>query len=193
MRKPIYSIFTMTGPNRLLNLIREIHIVKTSPLTVFVDGALEIYGDWIVKLLDTYGIVFNAEKPWVLDYFDEVIRFPISDDYGEFPDTMGYDSKHWETLESDMEDPALMPYMTRGADAVYERMSPYANKYNKDYDDVEDFMNSPKFGGPIFLCVGFVMIGEKHESNLIQVPRGTTIKGLESKKALADILISGRN
>ena len=89
--------------------------------------------------------------------FNKVRVFTIPDDYGEFPDTSGYDRDDWETLESDMEDPALFKTMQKCLDCVLD----YNNKKIKQLDkrghrNIEGFLHTPKFGGRVFAVAGVV-------------------------------------
>ena len=89
--------------------------------------------------------------------FSKVVMFNIPDDYGEFPDTSGYTSKEFATMESDSEDPALFKHMQKCVDAVVE----YNNKKSKHLDrmgftEVEGIIASPKFGGKVFAVAGLI-------------------------------------
>lgn len=194
MRTPAYSVLTMTGPNRLLEFISEMKIeIAEDKFTVFVEEELEKYGTWIAMLLQHYGL-FPKAGGRVLDQFEKIIRFPIGDNYGAFPDNLGEDlPKGWEDYETELEDPALFKSMQNALDAVMQCNEAHGDKWGAAFDDVEGFISAPKFGGPVFLCAGIVMIGDKHESGLTQVPCGTDVEKLERKESLAKILISGRN
>jgi len=98
------------------------------------------------------------------EMFDKVMLFDIPDDYGEFPDTSGYTKENWGHLESAMEDPALFGHMTKCMDAVLDwtnsRASIAAQMF---YQNVENLIMWPKFGGKIFAVAGVV---KAHKPNL---------------------------
>jgi len=89
--------------------------------------------------------------------FDKIYTFDVPDDYGEFPDTTGYTREDFDKIESIMEDPALLPYMTKCVDAVMEYNNTRSASLEKlGYIDIEAVLQAPKFGGRIFAAVGFV-------------------------------------
>ena len=194
LRTPAYSVLTMTGPNRLLEFISEIKIeIKADKFTVYVEEEMHKYGEWLAMLLQHY-CMFPKTGGRILDQFERVVRFPIGDNYGAFPDNLGEDlPKGWEDYETELEDPALFKKMQNALDAVMQCNEAQGEKWAAAFRDVESFISAPKFGGPVFLCAGIVMIGDKFESDLIQVPHGTDIEKLKRKESFAKILISGRN
>lgn len=89
--------------------------------------------------------------------FEKVYYFPVPDNYGEFPDTTGYTAKNWMELESNLEDPALKPFMDKCMDAALQ----FTNDREK-YCDKLGYINIlkelfwPKFGGKVFAVIGSV-------------------------------------
>src|SRR4030065_2229844 len=97
---------------------------------------------------ETNKIKSNMEK-----MFDKLVVFDIPDDYGEFPDTTGYEADDYTQFESDMEDSNLYPYMMKCIDAVED----YNNSRSKTleilgYRDIEAILTAPKYGGKVW-CV----------------------------------------
>jgi hypothetical protein len=91
--------------------------------------------------------------------FDKLVKVPISDDYGEFPDTSGYDRKDFQQAVAQSEDPALYRYMLQCIDAVAEYISKKQDHAtNLCHGEVESFMHWPKFGGKIFVVTGHVVV-----------------------------------
>jgi len=103
--------------------------------------------------------------------FDEVHIFDVPDDYGEFPDTTGYEREDWATIESDMEDPALFPFMTKCMDACLQ----FTLKWERTFDllghvHIENNLHWPKFGGKVFAVTGHITSFKPDMQALVNVP-----------------------
>ena len=184
MRHPAESIFSIAGPGRLLDFISKARFLPNN--LIECDDSVERPVRWLVGAIDHYfGLRVNRPVR-LLDTFSKVVRFPTGEGRGYFPDTIGYESDDWESFESQMEDPSLLNFMMKSIDCVEEFNEKVGQRLEQSYDDVENFMSIPKFGGPVFMCVGVTMIGDKHESRIIQVPE--SIDKIFSKQAFADII-----
>lgn len=91
--------------------------------------------------------------------YDKVICFGHPDDYGEYPDTSGYESEDWENIELLEEDSNLYKYMMKCVDAVDD----YVNKKYKHACElypgsVEKTIHWPKEGGKLFFITGHVTV-----------------------------------
>jgi hypothetical protein len=117
--------------------------------------------------MKTYGVMaiaapsdeVSAIHSNMIAMFNDVLTFPISDSYGEFPDTRGYDDKNFAELESTMEDPALFKTMQKCMDAVMDKVDRKYERFCSQYPGrVEKFIHWPKFGGKVFAVVGIVKV-----------------------------------
>ena len=107
----------------------------------------------------------------VYDTFNKVFRIVVPDDYGEFPDTTGYTQKDFETMESDMEDPALYPFMQQAMDRCLDWADKKASLADKmGLVDIENVIQWPKFGGKIFAVAGIVKAWYPNEPSMIAIP-----------------------
>lgn len=96
-------------------------------------------------------------KPNIDKMFEKVIIFNIPDDYGEFPDTTGYEADNYTEFVSDMEDSNLYPYMMKCIDAVDDYNSSRSTILEKlGYRDIEAILTAPKFGGKVWCVAGII-------------------------------------
>ena len=87
--------------------------------------------------------------------FDRVITIDMSDDYGEFPDTIDYEN--WEEIELDQEDSAVFPFMQKCMDACIDFVNKKSDSVSGlGYMNIEGTIHWPKFGGKIFGVTGHV-------------------------------------
>ena len=195
MKQPESSIISITGPQDILTLIEKAYFVSMAPLQIYCEDKVERVVRWMSSTIASYNyrdydVQSGKPKGRVIDVFSRVVRFPIPDDYGEFPDTTGYESGNFENMASDMEDPALLKFMMRGIDCVDEANETAGKRCDMKYDYVENFMSIPKFGSRVFLCVGVTMVDEQHESRIIQVP--TTIEKIQRKDAFSKVILNNQ-
>ena len=91
--------------------------------------------------------------------YNKVVVFPHTEDYGDYPDTTGYEDENWEQIELLNEDSALYKYMLKCIDAVDDYID---KKYKRMCDmfsgDVEKVVHWPKTGGPLFFVTGHVTV-----------------------------------
>jgi len=91
--------------------------------------------------------------------FKKVELFPTPNDCGDFPNTEGYTAANWAQFESENEDGALFPFMTKCMDAVLDYTD---NKYERQCNQypgrVEKHIHWPKFGGDVFAVTGHVLV-----------------------------------
>lgn len=91
--------------------------------------------------------------------YNKVYAFGHADDYGNYPDTTGYEDGNWEDIELVDEDSNLYKYMTKCMDAVLEYV-------NKKYTyccgvyggNVEKHIHWPRKGGKMFFVTGHVIV-----------------------------------
>ena len=93
------------------------------------------------------------------DKFNKVVCFAHPDDYGDYPDTSGYERDDWESIELLDEDGNLYKYIMKCVDAVDD----YVNKKYKFACDrfpgqVEKNVHWPKEGGKMFFVTGHVTV-----------------------------------
>ena len=118
----------------------------------------------------------DLDIDWFKANFHKVLVFRIPDDYGEFPDTSGYERKDFEKLESNLEDPNLYKYMQRALDAVVEFNDKRLIRFEKrGYEDLEGFIHAPKFGSRIFCTIGIV---RGRQSGMIISPNQYKMSGV---------------
>ena len=89
--------------------------------------------------------------------FNEVHKFEIPDDHGEFPDTSGYTEDNWEQISGTMEDSALWPVMQKCMDCVLEftlKNEALLDKLGRV--NIKKIIQFPKFGGRVYAVCGFV-------------------------------------
>ena len=119
------------------------------------DDDREVCGS-VLAVVGPQKLLEDMEDP-LKECYEKLHLFYIPDDYGEFPDTLGYTSKNWKTLEQDMEDPNLFPFMQKALDAVLDFNNKRQDTLDRlGYRDVESFLHAPKFGGKIWAAAGFV-------------------------------------
>ena len=89
--------------------------------------------------------------------FDKVVKIPVPDDHGEFPDLSAYDREDFADFESKMEDNALFRYMTQCVDAVLDFTVKNADRLEKlNYRNINTTMAGMNTGGNVFVVAGFV-------------------------------------
>jgi len=113
----------------------------------------------IMVLAGPKNLIDDVRKDPQLDtMFEKIVTFEIADDYGEFPDTTGYNVDNFEKMESDVEDAALFPIMQKCIDAVIDFTTKrYAIADKLGYNNLERHIHWPKFGGKIFAVTGHVV------------------------------------
>lgn len=94
--------------------------------------------------------------------YNKVYAFGHPDDYGDYPDTSGYNDDQWESIELLDEDSNLWKYMQKCMDCVLE----YVNKrYSHCCDmfpgSVAKHIHWPKKGGKLFFVTGHVVVESK--------------------------------
>ena len=92
--------------------------------------------------------------------YDQVVLFGVSDDFGDFPDTSGYNRNDYEKIELHDEDPQLLLVMKNCLDAV----DSYCDKKMRflarmNFSDVRYDLQGNTLGGKIFALAGFVHYG----------------------------------
>lgn len=128
---------------------------KKDPRDQFKDDPRDVFGTVIAIAgpKDLTGMI----KDQIKELYDQVYIFDVPDDYGEFPDTSGYTSENFEQFESEVEDGALYPFMTKCIDAVMDWNTNRSNTLDRlGYQYIESFLHAPKFGGKVFACGGFI-------------------------------------
>ena len=110
----------------------------------------------VLALVGPQRFILEIEQQ-LKEMFEKLYTFYITDDFGEFPDTLGYTSKDFKNLESEMEDTALFPFMQKALDAVLDFNNKRQATLDKlAYTDIEGFLHAPKFGGKVWAVAGFV-------------------------------------
>jgi len=110
----------------------------------------------VLALVGPQRFILEIEQQ-LKEMFEKLYTFYIPDDFGEFPDTLGYTSKDFKNLESEMEDTALFPFMQKALDAVLDFNNKRQATLDKlGYMDIESFLHAPKFGGKVWAVAGFV-------------------------------------
>ena len=154
MSKAVFRTVAIAGPNYV-------------PGDNF-DRDLARVGHWILEALSLAGPITPQSLRWEVktvselqtrlnDLVEEVRFIEMPDDYGNFPETMGYNSPKWEELVPELQDEQTYPYMTKAVDAVVEFTNRRWTTLDKiGYRDLGKLAMATRFGGRIFAAIGIV-------------------------------------
>ena len=89
--------------------------------------------------------------------FDKVVKIPVPDDHGEFPDLSAYDREDFADFETKMEDSQLFPYMRQCVDAVLDFTTKHSERLEKlSFRNINSSISGMNTGGDVFVVAGCV-------------------------------------
>ena len=132
------------------------------------DRDLGRIGHWILEALSVITPASHSNLTWdvktTIDlieklkvFAEECVFIEMPDDYGNFPETMGYNDPHWESLRPELQDEQTYPYMTKAVDAVVEFTNRRWTTMDRlGYRHLGKISMATRFGGRLFAAVGIV-------------------------------------
>lgn len=131
------------------------------------DRDLSRIGHWLLEALCMAGPIhgdftWNVQKASDLidklkPMCDECILIEMPDNYGNFPETMGYNNPDWQNLKPELQDEQTFPFMTKTVDAVVEFTNRRWSTLDRlGYKNIGKLSMATRFGGRLFAAVGVV-------------------------------------